>query len=766
MDSDCISSFINGYQSNQTPMTLNYDQYTGPANEIQISDPFVNFGSVDASFAGIPASLSSVSTDVDSPLDETDFSGSLLGYIHQMLMEEDMGDKPSMFHDSLALQAAEESLYEVIGKKYPSDSSVQRHLPDYHREEISEESVSGNISDHSSSGSYAANGTYSVESQWSNVDFTEYKPSLLQATFPVDFVFQSPSTSAAQLSTDNMSTSDNSGRKYNGFVGNYKTGTGFSDSTLLSKNESLFQFKRGVEEASKFLPKDNHLNNYTAPNIISPSFGKTIEAVVKTERYEREYLPAESRGKKNHEREDGIDLEDERSRKQPAVYIDESELSELFDKVLISTGWGKEAPPMCICHENCNHGAHTGVQKNEDPNKSSNGKSRVRRQNYNNNKYDEVVDLRALLIHCAQAVSSDDRGTADKLLKQIRQHSSPTGSGSQRLAHCFANALEARLAGTGSQIHSALSSKRISAADMVKAYKMYITACPFQKIAVIFANHTILHLANDAETLHIVDFGIRYGFQWPSFILRLSKRTGGPPKLRITGIDLPQPGLRPAERVQETGRRLEKYCKRYNVPFEYNAIAQKWETIKLEDLKIKKGELVVVNCLMRFKNLLDETVAVNSPRDTVLKLIRKANPSMFLQTIVNGCYNAPFFVTRFREALFHYSSMFDMLDTNADGEDPMRLMFEKEYLGREVMNIIACEGSERTERPETYKQWQVRNTKAGFGQLPLDHHLVSKLRGKLREVFHRDFMLDECGNWMLQGWKGRSIYASSCWVPA
>lgn len=46
--------------------------------------------------------------------------------------------------------------------------------------------------------------------------------------------------------------------KYNGFVWNYKVGTGFLDSTLLSKNKSLFQFKRGVEEARKFQPRNRN----------------------------------------------------------------------------------------------------------------------------------------------------------------------------------------------------------------------------------------------------------------------------------------------------------------------------------------------------------------------------------------------------------------------------------------------------------------------------------------------------------------------------
>ena len=93
-------------------------------------------------------------------------------------------------------------------------------------------------------------------------------------------------------------------------------------------------------------------------------------------------------------------------------------------------------------------------------------------------------------------------------------------------------------------------------------------------------------------------------------------------------------------------------------------------------------------------------------------------------------------------------------------------MFEREFFGRQVMNIVACEGSERVERPETYKQWQVRNMRAGFKQLPLDKHLINKLRCKLKDAYHSDFMLLEDDNYMLQGWKGRVVYASSCWVPA
>nr|GMC96001.1 Scarecrow-like protein 14 [Ipomoea batatas] len=174
-----------------------------------------------------------------------------------------------------------------------------------------------------------------------------------------------------------------------------------------------------------------------------------------------------------------------------------------------------------------------------------------------------------------------------------------------------------------------------------------------------------MNLAQSATSVHVIDFGILYGFQWPCFIQRLSSRKGGPPRLRITGIDLPQPGFRPAERVEETGKRLANYAERFNVPFEFNAIAKKWETIKIEDIKINKDEVLV----------------------------------------------------------------------------------------------------ERVERPETYKQWHVRNMRAGFLPLPLNKEIMKMSRDRAK-VYNKDFVIDEDGEWLLQGWKGRIVYALSSWRPA
>nr|KYP38458.1 Scarecrow-like protein 9 [Cajanus cajan] len=603
---------------NQSLPTLQNQGFgTGPRFENLFFDRSRKFDYLQSDPNTMPANTPSSSTvthEEHSP-EDCDFSDAVLSYINQILMEEDMEDKTCMLQDSLDIQAAEKSFYEVLGEKYPPSP---RH------------------------------------------------PSLIN---PNDGV---------------------GGCDFNGDYDNCPDTNG----DLMS----IFT------------------NHFLPPNTVK---------VEKKEKEEGGCVVGGSKGRKHPQMEE-TDAEENRSSKQAAIFPEPTLRSDMADIILLhSTGDGKEH--FVARREALQNKTNKGMLPKGQSKASSNGKGRSKKQGGKK----EVVDLRTLLVLCAQAVAADDHRNANELLKQIRQHSTPFGDGNQRLAHIFADGLEARLAGIGSQIYKGLVSIRTSAANV-----------------------------------HVIDFGILYGFQWPTFIQRLSWRTGGPPKLRITGIDFPQPGFRPAERVIETGRRLAAYAESFNVPFEYKAIAKKWDTIQLEELEIDRDEFLVVTCLYRGKNLLDESVVVESPRNNFLSLIRKINPKLFIHGIMNGAFNAPFFVTRFREALFHYSSLFDMLETIVPREDWERMLIEKEIFGREALNVIACEGSERVERPESYKQWQARILRAGFLQQSFDHNTVKMAMEKVRCSYHKDFLIDEDSQWLLQGWKGRIIYALSCWKPA
>lgn len=126
----------------------------------------------------------------------------------------------------------------------------------------------------------------------------------------------------------------------------------------------------------------------------------------------------------------------------------------------------------------------------------------------------------------------------------------------------------------------------------------------------------------------------------------------------------------------QTGKRLADYANMFKVPFQYQGIASRWESIQIKDLNIDKDEVLIINCMFQMKNLGDETAAMNSARDRVLKTLRRMNPKIFVLGVANGSYSSPFFITRFKEVLFHYSSMFDMLDANGPRDNEARKMIE------------------------------------------------------------------------------------------
>ncbi|KAL3518173.1 hypothetical protein ACH5RR_020762 [Cinchona calisaya] len=684
------------------------------------------------------APLYNVSSEADFPDEQGCYP--VLKYINQMLMEDYVEEQPSTSPDPLALQAAEKSFYQILGKNYPP--SPREPLAALDRiARTSDESI----------GSCSLHGANSSDTDSTSVDSRPiFYPNELfgKGHQPWDGYSKSSFQTNSLQSRHPLNGSSSSGDRQLGSLTNQNL-----ISSFLGDSETILQFKKGLEEGNKFLPTGNQLIIDLDKHTL-PSKSKNVNLVTKRKKDE-ECLVNGMRGRK-HEHQDDGDANLRRREKQSAVYVEDVELSEAFDRLLLYGG----SKGQYVNVEQPNELSET-FDKDELFHGSDAGKSAEESQGTDS----DAPDLSAVLISCAESVVAGDRRTVNEQLQLIRQHASCTGSAQQRLAVIFANALEARLAGTGPDPYAALTSRRISATEELKAFKVYLCA-PFRQTGCFFANKMIMEAASKAKTLHIVDFGIGYGFQWPSLIQQLSERAGGPPKLRITGIEYPKPGFRPAERIEQTGCRLAKYCERFNVPFEYQPIATRnWDKIGIEELKLTKDEVLAVNCQLRFKTMLDEIVDGDCPRDAVLRLIRKMNPDIFVNDVLSARLCAPFFLTRFREAFFFFSAVFDMLDHNLPPEDKQRLKFEQQLMGNEVMNIIACEGSARVERAETYKQWQIRYKRAGFKILPLNQALVKELRRNIKEGYHKDFMMDEDGNWVLLGWKGKIITSSSCWVP-
>ncbi|KAJ4772789.1 GRAS transcription factor [Rhynchospora pubera] len=507
------------------------------------------------------------------------------------------------------------------------------------------------------------------------------------------------------------------------------------------------EFNKGVAEGIKFLPKLDKLIIDLEASKLSLPLLQAEEDLVKLnsdphgDKKGKGFMECGFKGKKKSNVD--LDVLEGRNHKILMSYSEESPGNAMFDEVLL------------------NHDNYTEIAKLQEE---------IQKKASKCSETDQVesADVISLLTRCSHAVFNNDCQSAKDLIDQIKKLSSLDGDGTQRMAYVFADALEARLNGTGREAWRRMEAKRvcIPTSEYLKIAQLYITLCPFPRNSIYYANQTILKVAGKAPKLHIIDFGIWLGFQWPSLIQALSNNNGNTTKLRITGIDFPKPGFRPAELIEETGRRLEAYAERFGVPFEYHGIASNWEDVSIDSLKIERDEILIAHTWDSFRYVRDEYDAFNSPRTRVLNLIRQITPHVFIEGIVSISAFSPFFLTRFRQGLMVYSAIFKILDTLLPRDNKQRQIIERDLIARDIYNVLACEGSDWIVKPETHKQWHQRNLQAEFEQITLDPLILNECRENLKKNYNDNiFFVQEDRNWLIQGWSGRIFHASSTWKP-
>ncbi|PUZ47320.1 hypothetical protein GQ55_7G155800 [Panicum hallii var. hallii] len=541
-------------------------------------------------------------------------------------------------------------------------------------------------------------------------------PALLQAQQPFTQILSSPSTGTNMDDTGNKDTMDQ--------VNDLLLISSGDESTLslaLSDSEYVVgEFLKGMEVANRLLPGDN--------------------SFIKDHQMSQIFI----RSKRKH-------MEEEVGRTSKIMMMtkvpEETSIREMLDNMMMSghDTLIRDMEKLRIAMDN------------KEEKKSGKGCSKVTR---------DMVDLSTLLIRCAQAVDTNNYLIASELLNQIKQHASTTGDATQRLAQCFSKGLQARLMGTGRQLWKLLMAERLSAMEFLKAYNLYMSACYFNKVAHIFSALTIARVMKGKRRLHIVDYGIHCAFQWAGLVRWLAKREDGPPpEMKITAMCCCQASSFPVQWIEEQRYRLSKYASELGLTFVFEAVTTEWEKVCIESLNLDADEVVVVSDLFNLSTLKDESIFFDSPnpRDIVLSNIKKMRPNIFIQSILN-CSQGSCFLSRFREMLFYYSALFDMLDVIVPRESESRLVLEQDMFGRCVLNGIACEGADLVQRPEKYRRWQSRNQRAGLRQLPLGPVVMKVLKDRVKKHHHKEFLLSEEGQWLLQGWKGRVLFAHSTWV--
>jgi DELLA protein len=370
------------------------------------------------------------------------------------------------------------------------------------------------------------------------------------------------------------------------------------------------------------------------------------------------------------------------------------------------------------------------------------------------------IQLVHLLMSCAGAVQAGDHTLASAHLADAHTALAAVSaaSGIGRVAVHFTAALSRRLFPPP----SSPPPPPPGATDQnALLYHHFYEACPYLKFAHFTANQAILEAVQGCAAVHVIDFSLMQGLQWPALIQALALRPGGPPFLRVTGIGPPSPPGR--DDLRDVGLCLADLARAARVRFSFRGVAaNRLDEVRPWMLQVSSGEAVAVSAVLQLHRLLGDPSSEDqrAPIDAVLDCVASIRPKVLAVVEQEADHNKPAFLDRFTEALFYYSAVFDSLDATSGGAGDA---VSEAYLEREICDIVCSEGADRKERHEPLQRWRDRLRRAGLGAVPLGASALRQVK-MLVELFSGEgHCVEETDGCLTLGWHGRPLFSASAW---
>ncbi|XP_008781654.2 GRAS family protein RAM1-like [Phoenix dactylifera] len=368
----------------------------------------------------------------------------------------------------------------------------------------------------------------------------------------------------------------------------------------------------------------------------------------------------------------------------------------------------------------------------------------------------EGLQLIHLLLASAAAVDANNTISAIDALHELYQLVSTNGDPIQRVAAYFADGLAARLLTKTSPFYETIMAQPASEEQLLAFTELY-QASPFHQFAHFTANQAIMEAFEEGQqrphngrSLHVIDFDVSYGFQWPSLIQSLSDKAtrSKPISLRITGFG------RSIEELRETETRLVNFTKGCdNLFMKFEGLLR--GSVR-SDFKIEKNATLVVNLVFYL-----QTLRSSSEVSDALMAVCSLNPSLVVVVEKEGGRRPCTFLSRFMESLHYYAAMFDSLNDCLPAESTERLKIEKNHLGREIKIAMTEEEKEEGKHLEFERTdtWKGKMESFGFGEIKLSSRSVSQAKLLLKIKSHLSTIEHDggCGFRILERDEGRAI---------
>ncbi|CAN6825140.1 unnamed protein product [Brassica oleracea] len=384
----------------------------------------------------------------------------------------------------------------------------------------------------------------------------------------------------------------------------------------------------------------------------------------------------------------------------------------------------------------------------------------------------------SILLEAARAFSDKDTTRAQQILWTLNEISSPYGDTEQKLSFYFLQALVNRMTGSGERCYrtmvtAAATEKTCSFEQTRKTMLKFQEVSPWATFGHVAANGAILEAVDGEAKIHIVDISSTFCTQWPTLLEALATRSDDTPHLRLTTIVVANKYVNDqtaSHRVmKEIGHRMERFARLMGVPFTFNIIHHAGDLSEFDPnkLDIKSEEVLAVNCVGAMHGIAPR----GNPRDALISKFRRLRPR--IMTIVEEEADLvgeegfdDEFLRLFGESLRWFRVCFGSLEESFPRTSTERLTLER-AAGRAIVDVVACEPSDSTERRETARKWSMRMRNGGFDAVGYSDEVADDVKALLRRYKEGVWSMVQCSDsaGIFLCWRDQPVVWASAWRP-